>query len=191
MRLVVHFAAMMGGALLLGFGLSYFALTDGRFFGAYQWSSWFARPEVGAPDPDPYTKAYLARSGTLQLGRGEGVQFIATHDSNGQALTRNCTYRVAGETPVATFWTLRATTSNGANVAHESGAQSMHSNRLSRANDGLAIIYVGKQLMPGNWLELAGDGSFQLTLTFYDASVFAGFGTTVNALPIITNEGCA
>jgi len=179
-------------ALLVGFGLSYFALVDGRFFGAYRWGAWAARPEVGATAPDPYTRAYLARTGTLQLGRGEGVQFIATEDSDGQALTRACTYRVAGSTPVAAFWTLRATTPDGINIAREGTPQSMHSNRLARSNSGVAAIHVGTPLAAGNWLELdAGTGHFQLVLTFYDASFLAGFGASVTALPAVIKEDCA
>lgn len=181
---------MITVALGVGFGLSYFALVDGRLFGAYTWGSWVAWPEVGSPTPAPYTKAYVARNGALQLGRGEGIQFIATRDNEGQSLLRNCAYRLAGETPVATFWTLRAETSAGVNIAAAGSPLSVNSNRLSRLNNGIAVIHVSKQLAPENWLEITGEGKFELVLTFYDASVFAGFGSSVVALPVIINEGC-
>ncbi len=183
---------MLAIALVVGFGLSYFSLVDGRFFGAYRWGAWVARPEVGSPAPDPYTRAYLARTGTLQLGRGEGVQFIAVQDSEGQPLMRNCAYRVSGDTPVAAFWTLRATTPEGINIAQEGMPLSMHSTRLARSNTGVASIHVSSGVSSGNWLQLApGTGEFQLVLTFYDASFLAGFGANVTALPAVIKEGCA
>ena len=66
----------------------------------------------------------------------------------------------------------------------------MHSQRLARANDGSAVIRIGPDLAEGNWLEITGDGPFQLVLILYDTSVFSGFGSLVNALPSILLEGC-
>src|SRR3990170_4069258 len=99
---------MIAVALGIGFGLSWYALSDGRLFGALQVGPWAAWPEAGAPAPDPYTKAHLSRTGALQLGQSEGLQFIASTDSDGRPLLRNCRYRIDGATPVATFWTLVA-----------------------------------------------------------------------------------
>lgn len=178
-------------ALGLGFGLSVYAVVDGRHLGAYTHGAWETWPNAGAPDPDPYTAAWLARESALQLGQGEGIRFVATHDDAGDRLSRACRYRVAGETPVATFWTLRATDAAGANVAAPGAPLSMHSQRLARAPDGTAVINVGTGLMPGNWLEIAGDGPFRLVLTFYDASFFGGIGAGVTTLPGIAREGCS
>lgn len=190
MRFISYLALMAAIALIVGFGLSYFALTDGRFFGAYQWSSWITRPEVGSPTPDPYTRAYLARNPALQLGRGEGIQFTATHDDSGERLIRSCDYSFTGETPVAAFWTLRAVGQEGANIAASGMPRAMNSKRLARAQDGSVTIHIGKTLAPGNWLAIDGEGDFQLVLTFYDASFFAGFGSTVTVLPEIIREAC-
>jgi len=178
-------------ALSSGIGLSYFALTDGGLFGAYRLESWTAWPQVGSPSPDPYTRAFVARSGALQLGSGEGIQFVATRDSDGDILHRNCNYRIAGSTPVASFWTLRAAATDGSGITPKGSRQNMHSNRLVRSNDGAAVIFVGSKLSPGNWLEIEGEGDFDLILTFYDASVFAGFSSSVAALPRISRESCS
>ena len=106
LRFLLNLLAMLAVALVVGFGLTWYALTDGRLFGAYQIGPWTAWPEAGSPAPDPYTRAFLARSGALQLGQSEGLQFVATTDSDGQPLDRNCRYRIDGTTPAATFWTL-------------------------------------------------------------------------------------
>lgn len=178
-------------ALLTGIGLSYFALANGGLFGAYRLNAWTAWPQAGSPSPDPYTRAFVARSGTLQLGSAEGIQFIASHDSGGQLLQRTCNYRLMGSTPVASFWTLRTSTISGGGTTPAGSPQNIQSDRLSRTNIGAAIIHVGPELAPQNWLEIEGEGPFELILTFYDASVFAGFGSTISELPTIINEGCS
>lgn len=182
---------MVGVALVTGFGLSYYAVADGRLFGAYQFGAWKTWPNAGSPNPDPYTQAVIARNGGLLLGRGEGVQFIATHDSGGEPLSRSCAYRISGRTPIAAFWTLQAVDAKGTSIVSIETAQAIHSRRLSRDNEGIATLYVGSQVHTGNWMQITGEGYFDFMLTFYDASVFAGFGTTVTDLPEITNEGCS
>src|SRR3954462_14859862 len=108
---------MLVVALAVGFGLSWYALSDGRLVGGAQIGPWTAWTRAGSANPDPYTRAYLARNGALQLGQSEGVQFVATRDSDGVPLNRDCRYRVDGLTPTATFWTLVPTAPDGATIA--------------------------------------------------------------------------
>lgn len=191
MRFLTHLVLMFAVALSVGFGLSWFALSDGRLFGAYRIGPWASWPAAGSPAPDPYTRAHIARSGALQLGQSEGLEFIASTDSDGRALDRACTYRVHGTTPVASFWTLVAETADGANIARPDGVESMHSARLVRDGDGSATIFVGKALSPLNWLEITGDGPFVLALTLYDTAAFGGVGSGADTLPVIDREACA
>jgi len=191
LRIGFHFLLMVFIALLTGIGLSYFALADGGLFGAYRINAWTAWPQAGSPNPDPYTRAFVARSGALQLGSAEGIQFVASRDSEGQLLQRTCNYRLMGTTPVASFWTLRAVATNGRSTTPRGSPQNLQSNRLSRTNIGAAILQVGPELAPQNWLEIEGEGPFDLILTLYDASIFAGFGSTISELPTITNKGCS
>ena len=65
-------------------------------FGAIEIGPWTAWRDVGVPDPDPYTRAYIARTGALQLGASEGLQFVATSDSDNRRLDRDCRYRIDG-----------------------------------------------------------------------------------------------
>jgi hypothetical protein len=186
-----NFLAMLFTALFIGLGLSYFSLADGRFIGTYHIGSWATWANVGTPKPDPYTKAFVSLRSTLQLGRSEGVQFIAQRDNNGELLQITCNYSIAGETPDANFWTLSASAPDGHSITPIGANQTMHSKRVSRNNNGMPTIHVGKQLSSGNWLEITGEGYFELILTLYDASVLSGFGGTLSTLPIIKNEGCS
>lgn len=178
-------------ALGVGFGLSYYALTDGRLFGAVSVGPWTAWPDIGSAAPNPYTRGHLTRMAGLQLGQSEGLQFTATTDSGGEILTLACNYRVAGKTPLATFWTLEAVDANGVNLARPDTDPAMRSSALSRTPDGGILIHIGKRLAPQNWLELVGGGNFRLVLTLYDTAVFSGFGTGGETMPAILREDCA
>jgi hypothetical protein len=191
LRFLVNLLAMFAVALAVGFGLSWYALNDGRLFGALQVGPWAAWPQAGATNPDPYTRAYLARTGAMQFGQSEGLQFVASTDNEGDPLDRNCTYRIEGSTPLATFWTLVPETPEGMPIALPGGPVGFNSMRLSRSTDGSARLYVGKRLSPQNWLEITGEGPFALVLTLYDPAVIGGAGEAIDQLPAITREGCA
>ncbi|MBI4923884.1 MAG: DUF1214 domain-containing protein [Devosia nanyangense] len=190
MRFLLNLLLMLAVALALGFGLSWYALSDGRLFGAYQSGPWVAWPRAGSPAPDPYSRAFLTRNGALQLGQAEGLQFVAGADSDGRKLDRACRYRIDGTTPVSTFWTLVPTTPDGAGIARPDGPPGFHSARLSRADDGSMQLYVSRTLSPLNWLEITGDGPFQLVLTLYDTTALSGTATGQFSLPAIIRESC-
>jgi hypothetical protein len=191
LRFLLHLLGMIAVALAVGFGLSYYSLTDGRLFGALKVGPWAAWPAVGSPSPDPYTRAYLARTGALQLGLSEGIAFTALTDSDEQPLDRACRYRIEGTTPVASFWTLQALAADGSSIARPDGLQVLQSRQIARANDGSLVLYVSRSLAPDNWLEIAGDGAFKLVLTLYDPSNLSGAGVAVQTLPAIVKEACA
>ena len=192
MRFLLHLLSMIAVAIVVGFGLSYYALGDGRLFGALRVGPWLAWPAIGATAPDPYTRAYLARSGVLPLGQGEGVTFTAGSDSEGRPLDRACRYRIEGTTPVASFWTLAAVVAaDGSSVARPGGMQGLQSRQVARAPDGSLVLYVSRSLAPENWLEITGDGPFELVLTLYDPSNLSGTASSIDSLPAILKEACA
>jgi len=190
-RFIVYllYAALI--ALGLGLGLSYYALTDGRLVGARQIGPWLAWPETGGPHPDPYTRAYLARHGALQLGSSEGLRFVAETDSDGQPLDAACTYLVDGKTPTATLWTLSAVDPDGRNIAVSASLPYLDSYHLTRAADGSAMIAIGPNLVPGDWLEIAGTGAFRLVLRLYDTPIAGGRDWSSSEMPSITRGRCA
>lgn len=190
MRFVFYLLMMIAVALGVGFGLSYYALTDGRLVGVAQVGPWHAWPDIGSNAPNPYTRGHLARTAAFELGQAEGLQFTATTDSQGRQLTRNCSYRVDGKTPLATFWTLAALNEAGVNIAAPDVAPAMRSSGIARTDDGSIIIHVGTRLQPLNWLEVTGQGPFQLVLTLYDTAAFSGFSSDTS-MPAIVRGECA
>lgn len=190
MRFVLYLLMMIAVALSVGFGLSYYALTDGRLFGAVQVGPWIAWPDVGASAPNPYTRSLLSREASLQLGQAEGLRFTASVDADDRPLSRDCSYRIRGKTPLATGWTLVALDADGRNVAAPDAEPAMRSSGLARPNSGAIDIAVGTGLMPGNWLELTGDGPFTLVLSLYDTAVFSGFSSD-ESMPTISRGNCS
>lgn len=191
MRFVLRLLMSIAVALAIGFGLSYYALTDGRMFGAVSIGPWTTWPDVGAPTPNPYARSHITREAALQLGRSEGLQFTATTDTDGAALDRACTYRIVGRVPVSTFWTLSAVDGAFVNVGAPESNGALRSSDIARAADGSLDIAVGTHLASGNWLELAGAGPFTLVLTLYDTTALSGFSSAASSMPAITREGCA
>ena len=191
MRFVLLLLLAIATALGTGFGLSYYALSDGRLFGAAQIGPWIAWPDMGAPSPNPYTRGHLAREGALQLGRAEGLQFVTTTDSAGNPLDLACTYRLEGHVPVSTFWTLVAVDPDGVNLAMPDTDLALRSSEIVRTDPDETVVFVGTRLSPGNWLELGGTGAFSLRLTLYDTTAFSGFASDNDTMPRVIREDCA
>lgn len=191
MRFVLRLLLLIVVALGAGFGLSYYALTDGRLFGGAQIGPWTAWPDVGAPAPNPYTRAHLTREAALQLGRAEGLQFVADTDSEGQPLDLACTYLVEGRVPTSTFWTLTAVDSEWTSLAAPDTSAAIRSTDVVRTEAGSIAIHVGTRLSPGTWYELTGTGAFSLVINLYDTTALSGFGSGDSSLPTITRGDCA
>ena len=191
MRFVLRLLMSIAVALSLGFGLSYYALTDGRLFGAVSLGPWTAWPDIGSPNPNPYTNGHITREAALQLGRSEGLRFVATTDSDGAPLDLACSYRVDGHVPVSTFWTLVAVDADWVNLAAPGTDAALRSSEVMRATDGAIRVHVGTRLRPMTWLELAGSGTFSLVLTLYDTTALSSFAAADMTMPSITAEDCA
>lgn len=181
---------MIGIALSVGFGLSWYALSDTGIVGSLRVGPWIAWREGGSPVPDPYTRAHLARAGALQLGASEGLQFVARTDSDGQRLDRDCRYRIDGSTPVAAFWTLVPVDLEHRIITRPGTPEAFNSTRVARATDGSLQLYVSRTISPRNWLEIDGAGPFQLVLTLYDTTSLAGASVAPSVLPSIIREAC-
>ncbi|NGP18674.1 DUF1214 domain-containing protein [Devosia aurantiaca] len=191
MRFVLRLLMMIAVALVVGFGLSYYALTDGRLFGAVQLGPWTAWPDIGSPQPNPYTRGHITREAALQLGQSEGLTFIANQDSDGAALDLRCSYRLDGRVPVSTFWTLEAIDPvTWANLSAPGTDAAMRSSEIVRVDNAM-LIHVGTRLRPLNWLELTGTGPFSLVMTLYDTTALLGFSSSDTVMPSITSEGCS
>lgn len=168
MRLLIDIAIALLIATVLGVATAWYAVENGRLFGAVHMLPWTAWPESGGPDADPYAVAYLARSGELPLGAGEGLAFSTFDDSAGEALDGDCTYFVTGQTPPARLWTLTAYNRAGQLMRNVASRYGFHSRELLRQEDGSLNIVLSADVQPGDWLPVARGAKLMLVLRLYD-----------------------
>ncbi|HEY6630303.1 MAG TPA: DUF1214 domain-containing protein [Rhizobiaceae bacterium] len=177
---------------IVGGGASvWYALKANESVGAVTIGEWTAFPSLGTPDADPYSMARVSREGLLALGRAEGLSFSAGRDSDGDALWRECSYRIEGVVPSARFWTLYAADAEG-NVVRRGERRSgaLHSYQLLHLADNSVAIAAGAHPSPGNWLALSGAGPMTLVLTFFDTPIASSTGASDVTLPSIVKVGC-
>ena len=97
MRFLLNLLAMLVVALAVGFGLSWYALTDGRLFGAIAVGPVGGLAATSARPPPIPTRAPSSRAtARCSSGQTEGLQFVAATDSDGRPLDRACRYRIDG-----------------------------------------------------------------------------------------------
>lgn len=176
--------AIFGGAASVAYVLD----RDIRPWAAHV-GPWIAYPDNGTADADPYYRAKVAVTGSLPLGRAEGLVFQASRDDDGNTLLAQCTYLVVGQTPPARFWTLRAEAETAAPLVPDS-ASTLHSRSVVRTADNGVEIAVGALPAPGNWLRTGGQGDMKLMLTIYDALVKGGPMADTMTMPSIRRTGC-
>jgi hypothetical protein len=190
LRATTGFLIALTIGALSGLGLTWWTLASGPRFGAMQIGPWTAWPQTGTQDADRYAKASVARSGDLPLGAGEGLAFVARHDSAGAALTGRCRYRVEPIVPPARWWTLTLYDAEGKLVANPESRYGFTSGEVVRRGDGSAEIVIGSEPAPGNWLP-SPEAPFSLVLRLYDTPMSSGLATAETArLPALTMEGC-
>ncbi len=158
---------------LLGFALTYSSLERGFSFGAVRAGPWTGWPKAGSPDIDPYARALLARTGSIPLGTGEGISFVARTDSSGARLDPACDYVLRGPMPPARYWTLSVFTPNGALIENPAKRYGFTSAEILRAADHPAEIILASAAQPGNWLPTATTSPYVVVLRLYDSVLSA------------------
>jgi len=176
-------------AIAVGFGTSLYMLENGRQITAKQYGPWYGWPDAGIADIDPYLKAYLARSSSLQMGRAEGVIFAANTDDLGEPLTGSCSYTIEGKTPQASVWSMFIDQKSGEddtpNVTY------LLSSEINWNADQTFSIYIAPTVKAGNWLEMPNAEFVQFNLTFYDTNAFNIVGQELESLPSINKVECS
>jgi hypothetical protein len=189
LRFLVEIAVAILIATTVGFLTAWYAVEHGGQYGAMTVREWTAWPGAGSPDADPYAVAFLARTGEVPLGAGEGTAFTAEVDDSGAPLTGRCSYLVAGQTPGARLWTLTAYDAGGRLMANAARRSSFHSREVVRRPDGGIEIAVSANPSAGNWLPVAPVDRIKLVFRFYDTPLTSG-GSGEVVMPQITRSGC-
>lgn len=178
-------------ALVLGIGSAVWATNRLPFVGVMEVDGWSANTTLGGNSPDPYSQAHYARSGGLPLAAAEGLTFLRRADDDGDTLDANCTYVIAGNTPVARRWTLEVLHGGLPEAPGEDGLpRALHSHGIIRAADGSFTIRAAPVPQPGNWLFAGRSGSYTLALSLYDTSVASDTGLVELSMPSVRRREC-
>lgn len=191
MRSIINIAIVISLGLLLGGLSANFALQRSHGIGAVNSGPWSAWPFVGGADIDPYTIAKATADGTIPLGAAEGLAFEAINDQNGDALRKQCSYEIAGETSATRAWTLSAYEPNGTLILDQPDLLSaLYSGNITRYSNASFAITASELPKSGNWLPLQGEGRFKLVLRLYDTPITSNSGLENPQMPRIINLGC-
>lgn len=180
-------------AIAFGGGVSsaWYAMQAFEGSGVLAIGPWSAYPDAGTARADPYWRARAARKPDFPLGAGEGLTFVATHDTGGDRLDRRCDYAVEGRAPPTRLWTLYAADASLAAIGNAVGrANATHSMQILRKADGFFVVGVGRHPQGGNWQPVDGDGPFSLAFTLYDAPAAASSNIADLKLPAIRRITC-
>jgi hypothetical protein len=190
-RLLLGIIFALAVAAVVGLGTTWLTSRTGSASGAVRIGAWTAWPKSGTSEIDPYARATVARSGTLPIGSGDGVLFIANVDDAGQPLDGRCEVTVSGTTPPARYWTLTLYDPQGFLIANAANRYGFTSQEVVRDGSSAFRIAVAPRARPGNWLPSGGATRYVLVLRLYDTPVGVGVQSGREmAMPSITNRVC-
>ena len=125
------------------------------------WVSWVS---LAKPDSDPYSRAHLARSGSLQLNSNIAATWQARSDNSGQRLHSSCDYAISGALDT-TWWGLAVYDDRGRLIGNAAERFGYTSDTVALGADGRFSITLGRDARPGNWLPTGGAGRLNVVLT--------------------------
>jgi len=191
LRYLINIAIVLAIGLGVGGVTAWMAVKAENSFGSVKIGQWTSWPLAGNVDSDPYTRARVARDGSVPLGAGEGLALFLTTDQFGKPLDRKCQYKIVGATPPARLWTLSVQDNEKQTVLSKTGVRNTaFSQTLLRAQDGTFSINIGSQPAPGNWLSISGTGKMRLVIRLYDTPITGSAGLAEPVMPQIFNRDC-
>ncbi len=115
---------------------------------------WFSRT---AGQDGIYAQSYFLLAGRLPAAPGQLTEAMAERDSAGQPLSASCSYVLSSSGALPLWWSLSAL-SSGTNPL--SRQRVVDAASAVREADGSLRVAAARTPQPGNWLKLAGGGTF-------------------------------
>lgn len=190
MRILVDLALAAVIALLVGLGSAFLVIDRSSLSGSTVIGAWTVQAATGLARPNPYAAAATATVVDLPLGTAEGLTFVAFSDDQGDPLSGQCDYALAGQTLLTRLWTLTLYDSEGRLTDNPSGRTSFHSREILRATDGGFTVAVTALPRSGNWLPAPAEGPFRLVLRLYETPLTTAILPADLPLPRIVRGAC-
>ncbi len=167
---LLKLAGVIVFALVAGLGSAWWALLGGVRAAGVEVGPWVTSTVIGSPASDPYTRAQVALTGLLALEKSEAVYYTAARDDEGKALRGECDYRVTGRSFPARWWSITAYGADSYLMDNPADRYSYNAESLGLrfAPTAKWEINVSAEPQDANWLPVAEDAFFSLTLRLYN-----------------------
>ncbi|GAB4225357.1 MAG: DUF1214 domain-containing protein [Methyloligellaceae bacterium] len=192
-RSVVSLLLAFACALGIGLASAWYLIAHGSPLTTGEigpWSVWYT---AGNPNADPYTKAYLARSGRLPITSTNALYYFASTDEDGEPLRAECIYRIEGVPLNAMWWSLALYDEAGNLIPNKAERHAFNRADLMRRPDGTFQIRLAPTAEHGNWLPTGKPGGLRIILRIYGPyePTSAVRGREIeNSLPEILKVAC-
>lgn len=177
-----------GIALFGGIGSSWYMIEFGSPLTSVKAGPWVSWPAAGTPGADPYTRARMARHGSLPISGTIARIWEARTDNSGQRLHSSCDYAVVGRGLNEGWWTIAVYDDSGRLIPNPADRYAFNSSTIMRSPDGSFHISLARDARPGNWLPTGGAGRITVVLTLLEAG--DGLGSDGTGLPQIERVTC-
>jgi hypothetical protein len=152
MGFLIRFLLFVSTTLFLGLGSAWLLIDGGSMLTTRQIGPWTNWVQDGVLDADPYTHARVSRFGYLPVTSGSLLSYTADEDSEGNALSGDCTYEIRGQSFPALWWNLAAFTRDGRLLENKAKRHAFNSGNLLLTPSGDFFIRLSPDVQPGNWL---------------------------------------
>lgn len=186
--LISNVILFAGIALFGGLASSWYMIEVGSPLTTVKVGPWVSWPAAGTPNADPYTRARMARHGSLPISGTVARVWEARTDDSGQRLHSSCDYAVVGRGLNDGFWSLAVYDDRGHLIPNPVGRHAFNSSTIMRGPDGSFHVSLSRDARPGNWLPTSGAGRFTVVLTLLEAG--DGLGPDGTGLPEIRRVAC-
>ncbi len=181
-------------ALFAGLASSRYVIDHGSVLTTETYGPWQHWIREGQTDSDPYTRAHLAKSGTLRIAADSAGIYEARVDSQGARLHSSCDYVLEGPDLGALWWSLAVFDDTGELIANDAQRYAFTRDTAAINPDGSFIVTLGRDARPGNWLPTSAAGRLVLVFTILDPAT--GLSQDARAeryklLPTIRRDGCS
>jgi hypothetical protein len=151
---------------------------------------WQTNLLTGSASADAYLRSFIAFTGLLALNKNETIYYEANHDSAGEVLDGDCSYRIDGKDPDARWWSITVYGTDHFLVPNKEKRYSVSKNNVVRGADGAFSVRLSTTHEDGNWIATSENG-FELTLRLYNPGESVRERPDAVPLPAIIKEACS